>query len=89
VVRDGNILTGGGVTAGIDFALTLAGDLAGREAAEAIQLMLEYNPAPPFSSGRPRSARPAVLARVEALMARSAPERKAAARRAADALARV
>src|SRR6201987_394774 len=52
VVRAGNILTGGGVTAGIDFALTLAADLAGSETAQTIQLSLEYAPAPPFDAGR-------------------------------------
>lgn len=69
VVRDGNLLTGGGVTAGIDFALTLAAELAGREAAEAIQLNLEYAPAPPFGAGTPDTAPPKV---VELVRARSA-----------------
>jgi cyclohexyl-isocyanide hydratase len=62
VVRDGSLFTGGGVTAGIDFALTLAAELAGREAAEAVQLALEYAPAPPFDAGNPESAPPGVLA---------------------------
>jgi cyclohexyl-isocyanide hydratase len=61
VVRDGNLFTGGGVTAGIDFALTLAAELAGRETAEAIQLELEYAPAPPFNAGTPETAPKAVL----------------------------
>lgn len=56
IVRDGNVITGGGVTAGIDFGLQLAAELAGEDAAEAIQLAIEYAPAPPFSSGRPQSA---------------------------------
>lgn len=56
VVRDGTLLTGGGVTAGIDFALTLAAELAGQAAAEAVQLGLEYAPAPPFSAGTPDAA---------------------------------
>ncbi len=56
VVRDGTLLTGGGVTAGIDFALTLAAELAGQAAAEAVQLGLEYAPVPPFSAGTPDSA---------------------------------
>lgn len=72
VVRDGSLFTGGGVTAGIDFALTLAAELAGREAAEAVQLGLEYSPAPPFDAGTPESAPPGVLARV---LARSEPLR--------------
>ena len=66
VVRDGNLLTGGGVTAGIDFALTLAAELAGQAAAEAIQLTLEYAPAPPFAAGTPETAPPAVVAAVRA-----------------------
>ena len=53
VVSDGKLMTGGGVTAGIDFALTLVAELAGREVAEAIQLNLEYAPAPPFDAGHP------------------------------------
>jgi cyclohexyl-isocyanide hydratase len=60
VVRDGNVFTGGGVTAGIDFALTLAGEIAGAEAAQRIQLSIEYNPAPPFASGHPDRAPRAV-----------------------------
>jgi len=56
VVRDGNVFTGAGVTAGIDFALSLAAEVAGSEAAERIQLSLEYDPAPPFTAGNPRLA---------------------------------
>jgi len=56
VVRDGNVFTGAGVTAGIDFALSVAAEVAGREAAERIQLSLEYDPAPPFRAGHPRLA---------------------------------
>lgn len=51
VVRDGNLVTGGGITAGIDFALTLASELVGKEEAQAVQLELEYAPAPPFNAG--------------------------------------
>ena len=59
VVRDGNVFTGGGVTAGIDFALTVAAEIAGAEAAQRIQLSIEYDPAPPFTSGSPdRRRRP-------------------------------
>lgn len=83
VVRDGHVFTGGGVTAGIDFALTLAAELAGAEVAQAIQLSLEYAPAPPFDAGRPETAPPAVLERVTAGMARPAGERREAAERAA------
>ena len=64
VVRDGNVITGGGVTAGIDFALTVVAELAGAETAQAIQLQIEYAPAPPFDAGRPETAPPEVLARL-------------------------
>ena len=64
VVRDGNLLTGGGVTAGIDFALTLAAELSDPATAQGIQLSLEYAPAPPFDAGRPETAPPEVLAAV-------------------------
>ena len=53
VVRDGNIITGGGVTAGIDFGLTLAAELRGEASAKMIQLSIEYDPAPPFDAGSP------------------------------------
>lgn len=56
VVRDGHTITGGGVTAGIDFALTVAAEIAGAEAAQTIQLAIEYDPAPPFDSGSPERA---------------------------------
>ncbi len=66
VVRDGNVFTGGGITAGIDFALTVVAELVGREAAEAVQLHLEYAPAPPFEAGDPATAPADVLAQVRA-----------------------
>ena len=56
VVRDRNRISGGGVTAGIDFGLTVAAELAGEEAAKSIQLVLEYDPQPPFDSGSPEKA---------------------------------
>jgi cyclohexyl-isocyanide hydratase len=62
VCVDRNRVTGGGVTAGIDFALTLVSLLFDRKAAEAIQLGIEYNPAPPFNAGSPDTAPPEVLA---------------------------
>src|SRR6478752_391064 len=62
VCVDRNRITGGGVTAGIDFALTLVSIMVDRTTAEAIQLQLEYNPAPPFNSGSPDTAPPEVLA---------------------------
>ncbi|WP_350614955.1 isonitrile hydratase [Pseudomonas sp. HY7a-MNA-CIBAN-0227] len=61
VVRDGNLFTGGGITAGIDFALTLAAELYSEAAAQLVQLQLEYAPAPPFNSGRPDTAPKHVL----------------------------
>jgi cyclohexyl-isocyanide hydratase len=64
VVADGKFFTGGGVTAGIDVALAVAAAIAGRAAAEAIQLAIEYDPTPPFASGTPETADPAVLAQV-------------------------
>jgi len=56
VVRDRNRITGGGVTAGIDFGLALAAELFGRATAQRIQLAIEYAPAPPFDSGSPDTA---------------------------------
>ncbi|WP_287899061.1 DJ-1/PfpI family protein [Arthrobacter sp.] len=53
VVRDGNLITGGGVTSGIDFALTLLAEISGPEAARRIQLAMEYDPQPPFDAGHP------------------------------------
>jgi len=66
VVVDGKFFTGGGVTAGIDVALTVAAEIAGKDTAEAIQLGIEYDPAPPFASGSPEQADPAVVAAVRA-----------------------
>lgn len=86
VVRDGNIFTGGGVTAGIDFALTLAAEIAGDAFAQGLQLGLEYAPAPPFNAGRPETAPPAVLASVQALYGAAMPQRLAAAKAAAARL---
>jgi transcriptional regulator GlxA family with amidase domain len=65
VVRDGNVISGGGVTAGIDFAFTLAAELTDITTAQAVQLGLEYAPAPPFEAGRPDIAPPDVLKRVQ------------------------
>jgi len=69
VVRDGNIFTGGGVTAGIDFAFTLAAEIAGEAFASSLQLGIEYDPAPPFQAGSPDKAPAEVLALVEAFYA--------------------
>jgi len=83
VVRDGNVLSGGGVTAGIDFALTLAAELAGQAEAEAIQLQLEYAPEPPFAAGTPETAPPSVLERVRTRGAALRREREALVARVA------
>jgi putative intracellular protease/amidase len=86
VERDGNILTGGGVTAGIDFALTLLAELADDDYARRIQLSLEYAPAPPFESGRPELAPPQVLEPVQRMMALVAESRRQAVETAAARL---
>jgi cyclohexyl-isocyanide hydratase len=65
VVRDGNFISGGGVTAGIDFALTLAAELTDEKTAQAVQLALEYAPSPPFEAGHPDIAPPDVLVQVK------------------------
>jgi cyclohexyl-isocyanide hydratase len=83
VVRDGNVITGGGVTAGIDFALTLVAELAGAETAQTIQLGIEYAPAPPFEAGRPEIAPPDVLARATERYAAGAAQRRQAVEAAA------
>jgi len=69
VVRDRNRLSGGGVTSGIDFAFTLATELAGEEAARMIQLGLEYDPQPPLDSGSPEKAGAERVARARAAQA--------------------
>lgn len=61
VVRQGKIVTAAGVSAGIDMALTLVAELQDRETAEAIQLVIEYDPQPPFDAGAPQKASPAVV----------------------------
>ncbi|MGQ0656153.1 MAG: DJ-1/PfpI family protein [Betaproteobacteria bacterium] len=62
VVKDGNLITAGGVTSGIDFALSVVAEIAGETTARAIQLGIEYDPAPPFDSGHPDRAPAAVKA---------------------------
>ena len=84
VCIDRNRVTGGGVTAGIDFALTLVSILADRATAEAIQLGIEYNPAPPFNSGSPDTAPAEVLARVKERIATNQVGRLEAVTRAAE-----
>jgi len=69
IVRDRNRISGGGVTAGIDFGLALAAELAGEDAARMIQLALEYDPRPPFDAGSPQRAGAALVERYRALVA--------------------
>ena len=88
VCIDRNRITGGGVTAGIDFALTVVSQLLDRPTAEAIQLRLEYNPAPPFTAGSPDTAPPEVLSRMLERIAPFRTRRVEAAERAASRLAR-
>jgi cyclohexyl-isocyanide hydratase len=64
VVHDGNLVTAGGVTSGIDFALELIAAISGEEAARTIQLALEYNPAPPFTGGTPGTAPEQIVSRL-------------------------
>src|SRR5579871_869704 len=86
IVADGNIFTGGGVTAGIDVALAVAAAVAGRAAAEAIQLAIEYDPQPPFAAGSPEKTDPAVVARVREQAATRQRDRAERVTRAARAL---
>jgi cyclohexyl-isocyanide hydratase len=86
VCVDRNRVTGGGVTAGIDFALTLVSILAGQKTAEAIQLGLEYNPAPPFNAGSPDAAPPEVLSFLNERMAARSAYRSDAMKQAATRL---
>lgn len=86
VVRDGNVITGGGVTAGIDLALTLAAEIGGEELARGIQLGIEYAPAPPFDSGRPETAGAALVERARRSRAAARQARELAAQRAVAAL---
>jgi len=83
VVFDRNRVTGGGVTAGIDFALALTATLRGEDHARLVQLSLEYDPAPPFAAGSPEAAGEAIVARVQRRMEAFAPDRAERIRAAA------
>jgi len=87
VVRDGNVITGGGVTSGLDFALTVAAELYGADAARRVQLTMEYDPHPPFDAGSPDrpEADPAQVAQARAAARAS---REPVVRRAANRLHR-
>lgn len=86
VVQDGNLITGGGVTAGIDFALTVVAAVAGEPTARQIQLAIEYDPTPPFDSGSPASASAELVAQTRQAASARQSEREALVARAAQAL---
>lgn len=88
VVHDRNRITGAGVTSGIDFALHVVSEIYGEEAAQLIQLHMEYDPAPPFFAGSPQSASPALLQAALAQSAAFVAKRRAVTERAAAALHR-
>lgn len=86
VVRDRNRISGAGVTSGIDFALTLVAEIAGDAVAKAVQLQMEYDPEPPFTSGSPQTAPPQEVEQARAKMADFLATRRAATERAARRL---
>jgi cyclohexyl-isocyanide hydratase len=86
VVEDGPLITGGGVTAGIDFGLHVVARLWGQAVAERVQLGLEYAPAPPFDSGSPLRAPPARVNEVQQASAAMQAAREAVVARAAARL---
>jgi putative intracellular protease/amidase len=86
VARDGDIITGGGVTAGLDFAFTVLAEIAGEDFAQTVQLGLEYAPEPPFDAGRPELAPPQVLEAYNRRLGPLVASRRAAAEEAARRL---
>jgi cyclohexyl-isocyanide hydratase len=88
VVRDGNVITGGGVTAGIDMALTVMAEIAGVDYAQTVQLAIEYDPVPPFACGRPERARPEIVAAARSRLDAISKERDSAVLRAATSMTR-
>lgn len=87
IVVDGNLITTGGITAGIDFGLYVVAQLLGPEAAKEIQLAMEYDPSPPFASGHPSVAEPATVARFRERIRQRQDQRAAVVREAAQRLA--
>lgn len=87
VCIDRNRVSGGGVTAGVDFGLTVIAQINGVRAAEITQLALEYCPEPPFNAGHPRTAKPEIVASVEAMMSHMIPAGVALARASREARA--
>ena len=83
VARDGDVITSGGVTAGIDFALSIAAELIGSDTAQEIQLQIEYAPAPPFNAGTPETAPLHILSNVSQRYVGSSERRRAAVKIAA------
>lgn len=86
VVVDRNRITGAGVTSGMDFALTVVAALRGDELARRLELLLEYDPQPPYRSGTPSLAGPAMVQQVRALAAPMLAQRRAQSEAAADNL---
>jgi transcriptional regulator GlxA family with amidase domain len=86
IVRDGNVMTGGGVTAGIDMALSVMADIAGVDYAQVVQLAVEYAPEPPFDCGRPERARPEIVAAALRRLDAVRTERADVVRRAAESM---
>jgi cyclohexyl-isocyanide hydratase len=87
IVMDRNRITGAGVTSGIDFALFVAAQLCGETQAKEIQLSIEYDPAPPFAGGSPRSADPAMVETIRAKLHDRQEARRVVTMAAARALA--
>lgn len=79
LVTDGTVITAGGVTSGIDFALAVIAAVAGDDVAKSVQLSLEYDPAPPFAGGTPATSDPAIVAGMRARLYDAAAARMAAA----------
>ncbi len=86
VVVDGNVITGGGVTAGIDFALTVAAEAFDADLARSIQLGIEYDPHPPFDAGSPERAGAQLVEKTRAAASKRQSERQAAVDQAAAKL---
>ena len=86
VVVDGNVITGGGVTAGIDFALTVASEAFGDDLAKSIQLGIEYDPHPPFDAGSPERAGAALVEKTRTAASKRQSERQMAVDQAAARL---
>lgn len=86
IVVDGDLVTSGGITAGIDLALHVVARLAGEAQAKEIELAMEYDPAPPFACGNPETAEPAVVGRLRERIAARQQRRAALVRAAAKRL---